>query len=151
MGFGGSTGSSSLSSASDVSLNTVTNSQQLQYNTSTAKWTNGPVATRLVEIVNTVSASGTAYTIPDVTTATVHDITLSGNCTFTFPTASAGKSFTIRITYPATSYSITWPTSVDWPNDTAPALTQAQGKKDLFSFVCITNNSWVGFVAGLNY
>jgi hypothetical protein len=151
MGFGTGGGSSAISGASDVTLNSVTNSQQLQYNSSTAKWVNGPVATRLVEAVNVVNASGTALTIPDVSTATVHDITLSGNCTLTFPTATAGKSFTIRINYPATTYSINWPSSVAWPNATIPALTQVSGKQDLFSFVCITNGEWVGFVAGLNY
>ena len=152
MGFGGSSGgSSAISGASDVALNTVANNQQLQYNTSTSKWQNGPVATRLVEIVNTVASSGGALTIPDVTTATIHDVTLSANCTVTFPTATAGKSFTLRITYPATTYSITWPGSVDWPNDTAPALTQVSGRKDIFSFVCFTDGAWIGFVAGQNY
>lgn len=152
MGFGGgSGGSSALSGATDVALNSVANNQQLQYNTSTSKWTNGPVATRLVEVINTVGASGASLTIPDVSTATIHNVTLSANCTLTFPTATAGKSFTIRVTYPATAYSITWPGSVDWPNGIAPTLTQASGKKDIFSFVCFTDGEWTGFVAGLNY
>lgn len=152
MGFGGgSGGSSALSGASDVALNSVANDQQLQYDTSTSKWTNGAVASRLIENIATVASSGAAVTIPDVTTATVHLITLSANCTLTFPTATPGKSFTIRLTFAPSPYTVTWPSSVRWPSNTAPTLTQTAGRQDMFSFVCLTNGLWMGFVAGQNY
>lgn len=152
MGFGGgSGGSSALSGASDVALNNVADDQQLQYNSTTSKWTNGAVASRLIENINVVASSGAAVTIPDVTTATVHLIALSANCTFTFPTATPGKSFTIRLTFPATAYTVTWPSSVRWPNSTAPTLTNANGRQDMFSFVCLASGLWMGFIAGQNY
>ena len=153
MGFGGgSGGSSAISGASDVALNSVADSQQLQYDTATSKWTNGAVAARLVENINIVPSSGSALTIPDVSTATVTLTSLSANCTITFPTASIGKSFSLRIVYEATARTITWPATVRWPNDTAPVLTNVQGKQDLFSFVCLSNSGlWMGFVAGQNY
>ncbi len=153
MGFGGSGGGGggSISGATDVALNTPANSQGLQYNASTSKWQNGPVASRLVENFNNVGSSGAAVTIPDVSTATINNITLTANCTFTFPTATAGKSFTVRIIYTSTSFGVTWPGSVDWPSGITPGLTQVSGKKDIFSFACFTDGEWTGFVAGLNY
>jgi hypothetical protein len=153
MGFGGGSGggSSAISGATDVSLSSPANNQGLQYNSTTAKWQNGPVASRLVENVNNVASSGSAVTIPDVSTATINNIGLNANCTFTFPTATVGKSFTIRITYANTTSTITWPASVDWPNNITPALTQVTGKKDIFSFACFADGEWTGFVAGLNY
>jgi hypothetical protein len=59
--------------------------------------------------------------------------TISANSTFTFsgvPTARA-YSFTLELTH--TSGTLTWPSSVNWPADTAPTLTT--GKTHLFMFV----------------
>ncbi len=152
MGFGGgSGGGSAISGASDVSLSSPANNQGLQYNASTSKWQNGPVASRLVENSNTVNTSGAAVTIPDVSVATMNTVSLTANCTFTFPAATVGKSFTVRIIYTNTTSTITWPSSVDWPNALNPALTQVAGKKDIFSFACFADGEWTGFVAGLNY
>jgi hypothetical protein len=153
MGFGssGGGGGGTISSAADVSLNTPANNQGLQYNSTSAKWQNGPVASRLVEVANTVAASGTAVTIPDVSVATINNVTLTASCTFTFPAATVGKSFTLRIAYTNTTSTITWPASVDWPNSINPGLTQVNGKRDIFSFACFADGEWTGFVAGLNY
>ncbi len=152
MGFGsGGSGSSTISGSSDVALNSPAANEQFVFNTSTQKWQNGPVASYLVESVRTVATSGATQTIPDVTTATVHDITLSANCTFTFPTATPGKSFTIRLTQGSGSYTATWPGTVDWPSGSAPVVTTTAGKRDLFSFACISSGEWFGFVAGQNY
>lgn len=152
MGFGGgSGGSSAISNATDVALSSVADNQQLQFDSSTEKWTNGAVASRLVENINAVGSSGGSVVIPDVTSSTVHLITLSANCTFTFPTASPGKSFTIRLAYSANSYTVTWPSSVRWPNSITPTLTNVNGRQDIFSFVCLTNGLWMGFVGGQNY
>ena len=152
MGFGSSgSGGGAISGASDVALSNPANNQGFQYNTSSLKWQNGPVPSQLQENINVVSASGATETLPDVTTATLHDVTLSANCTFTFPTATAGKSFTLRINYTSTSFGVTWPSNVDWPSDITPTLTQVAGRRDIFSFVCFTNGAWTGFTAGLNY
>jgi len=150
MGFG-SGGSGSISSSTDVALNTPALNEQLVYNTSTQKWQNGPVASYLIETVRTVATSGAAQTIPDVSTATVHNITLTANCTFTFPVATAGKSFTIRLTQGSGGFTATWPVSVAWPSGTAPVVTTTAGKRDFFSFTCTASGEWFGFVAGQNY
>lgn len=104
-----------------------------------------------IEVVNTVAASGGAVTLPDVGAATIHDVTLTANCTFTFPTVAAGKSFLVRLTQDATgSRTATWPATVKWPGGLAPTLSTAAGKQDVISFVSVGGANWSGFVAGLD-
>ena len=60
----------------------------------------------------------------DCSTGNIFTKTIAGNSTFTFsnPAASGtATSFLLIIEY--TSGTITWPTSVEWPADTAPTLT----------------------------
>ncbi|WP_349318980.1 collagen-like triple helix repeat-containing protein [Mycolicibacterium canariasense] len=105
-----------------------------------------------VETVNTVGTSGSAQTIPDPATgATMSHITLTANCTLTFPTAAAGKSFTLALAQDATgSRTVTWPT-IKWPGGTTPTLTTTASKVDRFTFVCDDGTNWIGFTAGLNF
>ena len=60
--------------------------------------------------------------------------TISGNSTFTFsnpPSSGTVGSFTLELTH--SSGTVTWPSSVKWPADTAPTLTT--GKTHVFVFV----------------
>lgn len=102
-----------------------------------------------IENVNTVAASGSTQTLPDVTTATMHDITLTANCTFTFPAAGAGKSFSVRLVQDGTgSRTATWPAAVKWAGGTAPTLSTAASAVDALAFVCIDGSNWLSFLAG---
>lgn len=104
-------------------------------------------ASSTIENVNTVAASGSTETLPDVTTATMHDVTLTANCTLTFPTAAPGKSFSLRLLQDGTgSRTVTWPT-VKWAGGTPPTLSTAAGASDDFAFVCFAS-TWHGFFAG---
>jgi len=68
--------------------------------------------------------TSTAYTI-DLANGSVQYLTLTGNCTYTFPTPVAGKSFILVQKQDATgSRTVTWPASVDWPGATAPTPFQ---------------------------
>ena len=69
----------------------------------------------------------------DCSTANYFTKTISGASTFTFssPPASRAYAFALELTH--TSGTITWPTSVKWPKDTAPTLTT--GKTHIFIFV----------------
>jgi len=102
-------------------------------------------------IEKTTSANtSTAYTI-DLTNGTVQTLTLTGNCTFTFPTAVAGKSFLIMLKQDATgSRTVTWPASVKWPSSTAPTITATASKMDVYSFVS-DGTYWYGGTGGQNY
>lgn len=102
------------------------------------------------EELGTASTS-TAYTI-DLANGSVQYLTLTGNCTYTFPTPAAGKSFTLVQKQDATgSRTVTWPASVKWPAGTAPTITATASKADKFVFTAIDSSSWLGSVAGQNY
>lgn len=106
----------------------------------------------LTETVNTVATSGSSQTIPDPATgATMSRITLTANCTLTFPTAAAGKSFYLALGQDATgSRTVTWPT-IQWPGGVTPTLTTTPSKVDRFAFLCDDGTNWVGFTSGLNF
>lgn len=99
----------------------------------------------------TVTANtSTAYTI-DLGNGTVQILTLTGNCTFTFPTATAGKSFILLLKQDGTgSRTATWPAGVKWPGGTAPTITSTASKLDKYIFTADGTN-WYGSNAGQNY
>lgn len=99
----------------------------------------------------TVTANtSTAYTI-DLANGSVQILTLTGSCTFTFPTATAGKSFMLLLKQDATgSRTVTWPASVKWPASTAPTITSTASKGDKYVFTG-DGTYWWGSVAGQNY
>lgn len=108
----------------------------------------GASGTYMPETVATAN-SGTVYTIADPTTASITNLTMTGNAVFTFPTAGAGKSFTLALTQDATgSRTATWPGTVKWPGAATPSLSTASGKTDLFTFVCIDGTNWLGSLGG---
>ena len=99
---------------------------------------------------NITANTSTAYTI-DLANGSLQILTLTGNCTYTFPTPTVGKSFTILQKQDATgSRTVTWPASVKWPSSTAPTLTSTANKGDKLVFTA-DGTYWWGSVAGLNY
>jgi hypothetical protein len=101
------------------------------------------------EEVATANTS-TAYTI-DLANGSVQVLTLTGNCTYTFPTAVAGKSFILLQKQDGTgSRTVTWPATVKWPGGTAPTITSTASKLDKYIFTSDGTN-WYGSDAGKNY
>jgi hypothetical protein len=101
------------------------------------------------EKVNTAN-TGTAYTIA-LTAGTIQILTLTGNCTFTFPTATAGKSFIILLKQDGTGgRTVTWPASVKWPGGGSPLITSTASKLDKYVFTADGTN-WYGSNGGQNY
>ena len=95
--------------------------------------------------------TSTAYTI-SLANGSVQYLTLTGNCTYTFPTPVAGVSFTLIQRQDATGgRTVTWPSSVDWPGAVAPTLTSTAQRVDKFVFTAIDGSNWLGSVAGQNY
>ena len=80
--------------------------------------------------------------------------TLTENTTFTFsspPASGTAFSFSLEIIQDASAsgYTVTWPTSVDWPEATAPTLTATASAKDVFVFYTRDGGTnWYGFTAG---
>jgi hypothetical protein len=78
-------------------------------------------------------SSGTSKTL-SLASGTVHTCTLTGNCTFTMPTATAGKSFSLFLNTGAGSFTATF-TGVRWSDSTPPTITSTASKVDLLSFI----------------
>jgi hypothetical protein len=138
----GGTGATSFAAAG---LATLAGTETLTNKTVEAgTFTNG-----YTEEVATANTS-TAYTI-DLAGGSVQILTLTGNCTFTFPTATAGRSFFLLLKQDATgSRTVTWPAAVKWPGGTAPTITSTALRLDKFVFTADGTNFY-GSVAGQNY
>ena len=104
---------------------------------------NNPTVTNYVETVVAIGNSGTSQTL-SLTNGTVQTVTMTGNCTFTMPTATAGKSFILICTQDGTGSRTAVFTSVKFPGGTAPTLTTtATTGVDILTFVA-NGTSWFG-------
>lgn len=114
----------------------------------TSPTVNNPTITNYVESVvaiGTVTSSNTiALTNGTVQTAT---LTASTACTFTMPTATAGKSFILLLKQAASTGNGTATfTGVKWGTAGAPTITATAGKMDILTFVSDGTN-WYGSIA----
>jgi len=100
-----------------------------------------------------VTSTSNATTV-DCEAGNAFSHTLTENTTFTFsnpPASGTAYSFSIEIIQDASAsgYTVTWPSSVDWPAATAPTLTATASAKDVFVFTTRDGGSnWYGFTAG---
>jgi hypothetical protein len=100
-----------------------------------------------------VTSSSNATTV-DCEAGNAFSHTLTENTTFTFsnpPASGTSYSFTLKIVQDASAsgYTVTWPTSVDWPEATAPTLTATASAVDYFVFITHDGGTtWYGFTAG---
>jgi len=101
--------------------------------------------TETVVAIGTVTTSNTlSLTNGTVQTAT---LTASTACTFTMPTATAGKSFVLLLKQAAATGNGTATfTSVKWGTAGAPTITATAGKMDILTFISDGTN-WYGSVA----
>ena len=97
--------------------------------------------------------SGTSPAV-NCETGNSFSLVLSGNSTFTFtnpPASGTAYTFSIEIIQDASAsgFTVTWPSSVDWPAATAPTLTATASAKDIFVFTSRDGGTnWYGFTAG---
>ncbi len=101
-----------------------------------------------------IANSSTTYTA-DVSTGNTFEITMTGNCTFTFTNPlPAGNhcAFTMMLVQDATAgRTATWPTSVVWPAGIAPALVATRFNTDVFTFTTYDGGSnWYGLAVAQN-
>lgn len=100
----------------------------------------------VVSIGTVTSASTLSLTSGTVQTAT---LTASTACTFTMPTATAGKSFVLLLKQAATTGNGTATfTGVKWNNVGAPTITATAGKMDILTFVADGTNWYGSFSQG---
>jgi len=122
--------------------------------TSTGVDINGElIADSYNETYAAVTSSSNATTV-DCEAGNAFSHTLTENTTFTFsnpPASGTAYSFSIEIIQDASAsgFTVTWPSSVDWPAATAPTLTATASAKDVFVFTTRDGGSnWYGFTAG---
>lgn len=98
--------------------------------------------TETITASGTVGASATlSIVLGTVLTATLTSATA---CTFTMPTATAGKSFVLLLKQPSSGTATTATfTGVKWNSGGAPTITATVGKLDIFAFVADGTN-WYG-------
>ena len=114
----------------------------------TNKTLTNPTVTNYVESVVAIGTVTSSSTI-SLTSGTVQTATLTAStaCTFTMPTATAGKSFILLLKQAASTGNGTATfTSVKWGAAGTPTVTATAGKMDIFSFVSDGTN-WYGSVA----
>jgi hypothetical protein len=129
-------------SASDTLVN-LGSSQTL-----TSKTLTNPTVTNYVESVVAIGTVTSSSTL-SLTNGTVQTATLTAStaCTFTMPTATAGKSFILLLKQAATTGNGTATfTDVKFGTSGAPTITATAGKMDILTFVADGTN-WYGSAA----
>jgi len=110
-------------------------------------------ATSYNESYVAVTSSGAATTV-NCETGNTFSHTLTENTTFTFsnpPATGTAYSMSVEIIQDAgaSGFTVTWPTSVDFPAATAPTLTATASAVDVFVFTTRDGGTtWYGFTAG---
>ena len=105
------------------------------------------------ETYSAVTSTSNATTV-NCETGNSFSHTLTENTTFTFsnpPASGTSYTFSIEIIQDASAsgFTVTWPTSVDWPAATAPTLTATASAKDIFVFTTRDGGvTFYGFTAG---
>jgi len=114
--------------------------------TLTNKTITNPTITNYVESVVAIGNTSTAQTIA-LTSGTVQTATLTGNCTFTMPTATAGKSFILLLRQDATgNRTATFTPNVKFNSAGAPTITATANRLDILTFVADGTN-WYGSIS----
>ena len=102
----------------------------------------------VVMTVNTVAAAGATETIPEPAVAGLNDITLTADCTFTFPAASKGKILRMVVRQDGTGgWDWIWPANTIVPGG-ALVVTQAANAIDYIEAVCVVEDVWMIYRPG---
>jgi len=79
--------------------------------------------------------------------ANITTMTISNALTSNYP-----NGFILRFTANGTPYTVSWPGSVKWPAGTAPTLTSASTKQDMFVFTTADGGTtWNATIIGQNF
>jgi hypothetical protein len=145
--IGALTVTSSAVTSSSISVLTAT-SASISALTATSSTLTNPTVNNYTEGVVSIGTVTTSNTL-SLTNGTVQTATLTAStaCTFTMPTATAGKSFILLLKQAATTGNGTATfTGVKFGTAGAPTITAAAGKMDILTFVADGTN-WYGSIA----
>lgn len=114
----------------------------------TAPTLGNPTVTNYTESVVAIGTVTSSHTLA-LTNGTVQTATLTAStaCTFTMPTATAGKSFVLLLKQAASTGNGTATfTGVKWGTAGAPTITATAGAMDILSFIADGTN-WYGSIS----
>ena len=118
--------------------------------TLTNKTLTNPTVTDYVETVSAIGVVSSSSTL-SLSSGTVLTATLTAStaCTFTMPTATAGKSFILLLKQAASTGggSATF-TGVKWTSGIAPTITSTAGRMDILTFISDGTNWYGSYVQG---
>jgi hypothetical protein len=102
-----------------------------------------------------IANTGATYTI-DLESGNVFNLTLTGDCTYTFsnpPASGSAGAFTLIQNQDGTgSRTVTWPASVEWAVGSAPTITSTASSTDVFTFITTDGGTtWYGFTGGQDF
>jgi hypothetical protein len=102
-----------------------------------------------------IANTGATYTI-DLENGNVFNLTLTGNCTYTFsnpPASGSAGAFTLIQNQDGTgSRTVTWPASVEWAGGSSPTITSTASSTDVFTFITTDGGTtWYGFTGGQDF
>lgn len=105
---------------------------------------------KAIKTSNKSNADSTTITF-DLNESNFHTVTLGGNRTLALSNPTVGQKFAIRLQQDATgSRTVTWFSTIRWPDNTVPTLSSTGNKADLFGFVCVSGGQYDGFGIGYN-
>jgi len=94
--------------------------------------------------VNVVAASGASLTL-DTSLRSVHKVTMTANCTFTFSNPAPAGDLTEFLLHLSGAFTPTFPATVDWGDATPPAYTTPS----LYGFYTLdAGTTWYGVSLG---
>jgi len=128
-------------SSSDVTAGT--NATATQYNNLRKDSKNG--------LKNRNSASDAATVTFDLSLTSVQSVTLGGNRTLALSNPTTDQFFVVRLVQDGTgSRTVTWFSTIKWPQNAVPTLTTTASKTDVFGFHCTGSGTYDGFIIGQN-
>ena len=91
------------------------------------------------------------FTLSDKTKGKIRSVTLGGNRTLAISGETVGQVFMIRIIQDGTgSRTVTWFSTIKWPDNVVPTLTTTASKIDVFGFLVTSAGNYEGFILGQN-
>lgn len=110
----------------------------------------------MLDTVYAADTASTAFTV-DMDNGWTQNITLKHNVTFTFsltvPGSASGRLLTLILTQDTTGgRTVTWPSSVKWPQDSAPTLDTTLSTVSILQFITLNGGTrWYGSFIGTRY
>jgi hypothetical protein len=105
---------------------------------------------KAIKTSNKSNADSTTITF-DLNESNFHTVTLGGNRTLALSNPTVGQKFAIRLQQDVTgNRTVTWFSTIRWPDNTVPTLSSTGNKADLFGFVCTSGGQYDGFGIGYN-